>query len=256
MTKAGVYMKIPKLSKSTLVDRTVEVLYQQILDGEIKPGDRLLGEVEMGKGLGVARTTVREAYSHLIGLGIIERKDKGIYVATEPSLMIDSRLSSFILGNWELHQFYEARRVLESELVYLAAERATDEEVEELIQINEKFKENEFEKDDYWQHDKMFHLALAELADNDILFSMYKILMELYKKFEEDVSKLNKSGIRNPYLTHKNIINAIKNHDSDTAKELVIEMLSSVEEDIVKQKVKENLVLDKDKEIAGALAKK
>lgn len=237
-------MKIPKISKSTLVDKTVEVLYQQILNGEIKPGDRLLGEIEMGKGLGVARTTVREAYSHLIGLGIIERRDNGIYVSTRPTSIIDSRLSSFILGNWELHQFYEARRVLESELVYLAAERATKEEIEELIEINERFKENGIAKDDYWHHDKLFHLTLAELAGNDILFSMYKILMDLYQKFEDQISKLNESGVRNPYLTHQNIITAIKNHDSTKAKELVVEMLSSVEEDIVKLKAKENFPSD------------
>lgn len=42
-------MNIPKLAKSSLVDKTVEVIYQQILNGDIKPGDRLLGELEMGK---------------------------------------------------------------------------------------------------------------------------------------------------------------------------------------------------------------
>jgi GntR family transcriptional regulator, transcriptional repressor for pyruvate dehydrogenase complex len=237
-------MNIPKLAKSSLVDKTVEVIYQQILNGDIKPGDRLLGELEMGKRLGVARTTVREAYSHLIGLGIIERRDNGIYVATEPTAIIDSRLSSFILGNWELHQFYEARRVLESELAYLAAERATEEEIERLTEINENFKDGRIAQDDYWQHDKMFHLALAELANNDILFSMYKILMELYKKFEDEIYELNKSGVRNPYLTHKNIILAIKSQNPEEARKLVFEMLSTAEEDIVKQKAKEKFKLD------------
>ncbi|MFS0645118.1 FadR/GntR family transcriptional regulator [Siminovitchia sp. 179-K 8D1 HS] len=237
-------MKLPKLARSTLVDQTVDVLYQQILKGEIKPGDKLPGELEMGKQLGVARTTVREAYSHLIGLGILARKENGIYVTTEPSSIIDSKLSSFILMNWELHQFYEARKILESELAYLAAERATPGDIDRLNKINEYFKENEIEDDDYWKYDRMFHLELAELADNDILFSMYKLLMEIYKKFENDIFKLNKSGVRNPYVTHKNIIEAIKNNDPIRSKQLVLEMLSSAEKDLVKLKVNEKLNSD------------
>lgn len=237
-------MKLPKLARSTLVDQTVDVLYQQILKGEIKPGDKLPGELEMGKQLGVARTTVREAYSHLIGLGILERKENGIYVTTEPSSIIDSKLSSFILMNWELHQFYEARKILESELAYLAAERATPDDIDRLNKINEYFKENEIEDDDYWKYDRMFHLELAELADNDILFSMYKLLMEIYKKFENDIFKLNKSGVRNPYVTHKNIIEAIKDNDPIRSKQLVLEMLSSAEKDLVRLKVNEKLHSD------------
>lgn len=234
-------MKLPKLSRSSLVDQTVDVIYQQILNGKIKPGDKLIGENEMGKQLGVARTTVREAYSHLNGLGIIERRDNGLFVTTEPTTIIDSKLSSFILMNWELHQFYEARKILESELAYLAAERATPKDVDRLNEINEYFKENVIRDDEYWHFDKMFHLELAEIADNDILFSMYKLLMEIYKKFEGDISKLNKSGIRNPYLTHRNIIKAIEKNDSTQARKLVIDMLSSAEKDLVRQKVKENL---------------
>ncbi|MFE8696415.1 FadR/GntR family transcriptional regulator [Cytobacillus sp. FJAT-53684] len=232
---------LPKLSRLTLVDRTVDVLYQRILNGSLKPGDKLLGEVEMGKQLGVARTTVREAYSHLIGLGIVERKENGIFVATEPNSIIDSKLSSFILMNWELKQFYEARRILESELVTLAAERATPEDINRLNDINEYFKENGVIADDYWEYDRMFHLEIAKIADNDILYSMYKLLMEFYKKFESDIYKLNKSGVRTPYITHKNIIEAIANNKPVQAKNLVYEMLSSVEKDLVRQKVNEKL---------------
>lgn len=234
-------MDLPKLPRLTLVDRTVDVLYQRILSGKLKPGDKLLGELEMGKQLGVARTTVREAYSYLIGLGIVERKENGIFVATEPNSIIDSKLSSFILMNWELKQFYEARKVLESELAVLAAERATPEDIDRLNEINEYFKENGIADDNHWEYDRMFHLEIAKIADNDILFSMYKLLMEIYKKFESDIYKLNKSGVRTPYTTHRNIIEAIANNNSVEAKELVYEMLSSTEKDLFKQKVNEKL---------------
>jgi DNA-binding LacI/PurR family transcriptional regulator len=57
-------------------------LRRQIENGTLKPGERLLPEIEIAKGYGLARGTVRQALLLLVNLGLLQRtRRKGTFVA-------------------------------------------------------------------------------------------------------------------------------------------------------------------------------
>lgn len=68
-----------------------EMIHQQIIKGELKPGAKLPSEVELAAQLGVSRTTVRQAILSLVHEGLLTRyQGKGTFV-TQPKLHGDLR---------------------------------------------------------------------------------------------------------------------------------------------------------------------
>ena len=55
----------------TLSDRILRIVEQAILNGTIKPGERLI-ETELSKNLGISKSPVREALKRLKGEGIVK----------------------------------------------------------------------------------------------------------------------------------------------------------------------------------------
>jgi len=62
------------LGRPTLPGAIVDQIRQQILAGELEPGEELPSERDLASGFGVNRTTVREALMELTRLGLIDRK--------------------------------------------------------------------------------------------------------------------------------------------------------------------------------------
>ncbi len=233
-------MKLPKISRTTLVDKVVEIIFEKIKQGEFKPGEKLPGEIDLSTQLGISRPTIREALSYLIGLGIIERRDSGIQVASEPTASIQSRLSSLILVGLETKKLYEARRVLEVEIAGLAAQRASNDDIDELIKLNNRVIEKLHDEVEYWNMDVDFHLEVAKIADNEILFSLYKVVLDLYKKIEKGILK-QKKIIESTPENHWNLIEAMKNGNSVKAKEVVNTALEDAEEQMIGIRINEEL---------------
>ena len=62
----------------------MQQLERFISEGLLKPGDQLPAELELARGLGVSRSTVREAKRALAGRGLVElRGARGAFVSEE-----------------------------------------------------------------------------------------------------------------------------------------------------------------------------
>ena len=68
---------LASLDRSTLRERALEALRAAIISGQYRPGDHL-GEVDLGKHLGVSRGTVREALRHLQQEGLVTTGNRGM----------------------------------------------------------------------------------------------------------------------------------------------------------------------------------
>lgn len=82
---------LPSLDKNSNIPyylQLKEIIQAKIEDGELNPGDKLPGEVELCRIMGVSRTVVRQALLELVYDGLIYKlKGKGTYVA-EPKMVI------------------------------------------------------------------------------------------------------------------------------------------------------------------------
>jgi DNA-binding GntR family transcriptional regulator len=136
----------------SVVDLVYRELRTRILRGDVEPGRRL-AQAELAAELGVSRTPVREALRRLTGEGLVEfRTNYGFSVA-------ESQIGGM------LHRM-EVRAVLEPGIAALAAERRSQEHLEEMqAAIDEERKARSAEA----AHDasRRFHIALARATGND-----------------------------------------------------------------------------------------
>ncbi len=134
--------------------RAYNALRQAILTSDLAPGHPLL-EIEISEHLGVSRTPVREAIRKLAADGLVEVIPyKGAFVKA--------------LSRQEVGQIYETAEGLEGMVAKLAAQRATPDQAEALLEQIRRMR-SAFEAGDtemLIEADDRFHLMMHEMAAN------------------------------------------------------------------------------------------
>src|SRR5215208_2254945 len=129
----------PLEREQRLYERVVEKVLELISSGTWKPGYRLPPERELSEAFGVSRTVVREAVKALEARGVLESATgSGVSVRRADFNMVSRSLQTYMqLTNQDDFEIRlnEVRRVLEVEMVALAASRITSEQQTQLRQI-------------------------------------------------------------------------------------------------------------------------
>jgi GntR family transcriptional repressor for pyruvate dehydrogenase complex len=111
---------------STLTAGVVEQIRRQIIDGDIRPGDRLPAESALEKQFSVSRTVIREAISRLHAAGLVETyRGKGTYVLTRPSTQAFVGTPENVRSFQDRIDLLDFRLGAEVEAAALAARRRT-----------------------------------------------------------------------------------------------------------------------------------
>jgi DNA-binding GntR family transcriptional regulator len=197
-----------------------DALREAILSGTLKPGDRLM-EVQLAEEMGVSRTPVREAIRKLELEGLVVMVPrKGAYVSG--------------LSLKDAADLFEIRQSLEGLAASLAAERITDEEIKMLEdsfkQLVEATKSQVVE--DIMKKDADFHQVLFNATRNDRLTQIISNLKEQIDRFRLK-SFSNPSRMKSILKEHKNILDAIKDRDTDRAEKLAKQHIENVETNVM-----------------------
>ncbi len=105
----------------------VEDVQRLILDGGLRPGDRLPAEKELAAELGVSRGSLREGVRALVVLGILEaRHGDGTYVTDLDPATLLSPVAFFADLPGDQTSLHAVRATLETEAAGLAALHMTD----------------------------------------------------------------------------------------------------------------------------------
>ncbi|MDQ4111909.1 MAG: GntR family transcriptional regulator, partial [Actinomycetota bacterium] len=75
-----------------LTDEAIEKIKEMILDGRLKPGDRLPREADLSVQLGISRSSLREAVRALSMMRILDvRQGDGTYVTSlTPEILLET----------------------------------------------------------------------------------------------------------------------------------------------------------------------
>jgi GntR family transcriptional repressor for pyruvate dehydrogenase complex len=116
----------------------------------------------------------------------------------------------------------DARLMLEPELARMAALRATGSALAEMKQCIDEMDCNEYEQFEYW--DRRLHSTIARTADNPLLIAMFSFLEASRKK--QAIALVTKrfassERIAAVRVEHRRIVEAIAEHDSQTAEALM-----------------------------------
>ena len=157
-----------------LTDVAIEKIKAMIMDGRLKPGDRLPREADLAQLLGISRGSLREAVRALSMMRVLDvRQGDGTYVTSlTPELLLETL--GFII---DFHQdssildLFEVRRALEP----LAAEKAallmTASDAADLVSLVDGLSP-EARLEEVVANDLEFHHRIAAASGNTVLCSL------------------------------------------------------------------------------------
>jgi GntR family transcriptional repressor for pyruvate dehydrogenase complex len=216
-------MKIPlkPIKHKRISDQVFDQLRELIFRGELKPGEQLMPERELSEALNVSRTSVRDAISKLVVMGLLEHKQgQGTFVRSPNSLERHPLAVAMEARDATLQDLLEVRMGLECNAAALAAQRAVESDIHFLEKSLEEMKEEVKSGRLGTEADVSFHMAISYATKNpvqihimkdfyDFLFvGIKESLLHLYEKSEQIETILKQ---------HTEIFRAIKNHDPEQA---------------------------------------
>lgn len=216
-------------------EEIVQQIKSLIKDGKLLPGEKLPPERTLADLLGVGRSSLREAINILETLGFVEvKKREGIFIRTVSSTIIFDPLRQILEEDrGKLYELYELRKDIELASIYMAAKLRSKEDLvrieKPLIRMIEDSKESHFSLSD----DVEFHLAVAQATHNWLRVHILKNILDLVADYMDlIVQKLieEKTGVFIVLDQHKKIYQAIQKRNQESARVLMNEHLTWVEE--------------------------
>ena len=166
------------MEKKSLAQQTAEGLYSRIVvEKGLKPGEKLPNEVELAGELGVSRATLREAIRTLTAQGVLEvRRGKGTFVSAAVEEMDDFGFSSLERVRGQLRDLFELRSIFEPRAAALACQRATEEELANILARGEEVERCIRAGEDRTQADRAFHAAIVRGTHNEFLVRLLPLI--------------------------------------------------------------------------------
>lgn len=201
-----------------------EQLRDAIFRGKFSPGERILPERELATIMNVSRTSVRNAITRLITLGYLENhQGKGTFVAAKDSVggrnpfinLINPQLST-------IDELLEYRIGFGSHGVSLAAERATDHDIEYLEEVLSRSEGEQWTPEKETETDIAFHMGIAYATHNSVYIDLTRRFYEyMFLRLKDAHSLIYENQARRAEIErqHHQILICIKNHDAAGARE-------------------------------------
>jgi GntR family transcriptional regulator, transcriptional repressor for pyruvate dehydrogenase complex len=226
-----------RLVAERLSDRLAVLLGEQIDSGALRPGDRLPTEQKLALAYGVSRTVVREAVHQLRSRRlVVSRQGSGVFVAPTPDhqpLEFDPAVLDSVDA---VVHVVEVRRVLESEIAALAAERATRSQVGAMRRALKAIDGAAAAGHDGVAEDLAFHRAIGEATGNP-QFGLLLAFLEQYLRASMRITRANEARrldfMQAVRLEHRAIVDAIAAHDPALARRRAREHLVRGEQRLV-----------------------
>lgn len=208
--------------ESTLASRVAGQIEQLIVDGHLKPGDRLPSERQLAHQFGVSRTVVREAVRSLAAKNLLQvQAGSGTIVSTPSAESVAETMSLFLrVGQLELdyEKVHEVRRTLEIAIAGLAAERRSAADIAEMEEILQQARRIRGDRDEFAANDVAFHAALARATHNELytllLDSVADIMLRV-RQMAFDVPEMPTRAL----MHHADILARVKAGDADAARD-------------------------------------
>ena len=209
--------------------RTAEAVVERfrglILDGVLRPGDRLPAERQLALDLDVSRPILRDALAQLEADGlIVARHGEGTFIADLIGDVFSEPVARLMRSSTRgMADYLEFRRLLEADMAAMAAERATQSDRDMLLAVGDAMREAHAKSnaDLEARLDVELHTLIVEAAHNLVFLH---VLRACYTLLADDVFSNRKRlyaqpGERKVLLDqHLALIDAITCGDADAAR--------------------------------------
>jgi DNA-binding FadR family transcriptional regulator len=237
-------------SAQRLHEGVVEQIVTHIISGKLPPGSSLPSETTLAQQFDVSRTVIREAVRVLAGKGLIEVKHgSGMLVQPESHWNYLDPLILFkhLQVNQDksiLNALFELWRVIEVEVVALAALRRKPEHLQTLQTLIAKMLTVLDDPKAYTLLDIAFHDTILAAAGNRLLAQTLRPARQAIFA-SHMISSQRTAGIASSEHSHEEIASAIERGDQESARREMLVHISQFEEDvheIISQGIPANII--------------
>lgn len=199
-------MKIRQIHTETIKDQIYQILRQQIMDGTLHPGDRIV-EQDVADQLGVSRSPVREAIKQLIGDGLLcNIPNRGAFVKK--------------LTAKEVQDTYDMRVLLEEYAIMHIDPKLREKNRKQLQKMKDRI-DREIENlsvQEYETMDQDVHVMIIRLCGNQVIADTYDTLWGKIAFFRS-ISLMSKERQLSSLQGHAMILASLLDGDDQKAYE-------------------------------------
>lgn len=197
-------------------DQVLDQLRELVLRGELKPGQQIMPERELAAALNVSRTSVRDAISKMVVMGLLEqRQGQGTFVRL-PADQQNPLAVAMETQEASLANLLEVRMGLECAAAAYAARRATDEDLRFLEKSLTDMRAEVASGRLGTEADVGFHMAISFASKNPLqVYIMKNFYDYLFYSIRENLAQLYErpGNIESILQQHQAIFEAIRSHD-------------------------------------------
>ena len=208
-----------------------QAIIETIASNQLKPGDVLPPERELGRQFGVSRTVIREAVQALAAKGLLEvRSGSGVRIVAVDESRVRESMRHFVHGSsLDYGKVDEMRHVLEVAAAGLAAERATDDDIAAMDETITLFENECSNLEKSVLHDLAFHRAVARATHNELFLLLHDSMGEMLLEVRRRNLSRGRPERRLVVAMHQRIRDAIAAHDPPGAQEAMRDHLGHVQ---------------------------
>ena len=220
-------------------DSIVAQIESMILEGLLKPGERLPAERDLAEKLNVSRPSLREAIVILESRGMLEAKrGGGTFIRDIAGAAITDPLVDLLQSRPETtFDVLELRHALEEVAAYQAARRATDSDRKIIEQryseLESVYSADSLDPSQEALADMEFHLSIADASHNLALVHVMRGLMSVLKNsISFNLNRIRESGDNHTAVQaqHRALFEAVITGDAEAARDAARQHLSFVRE--------------------------
>ncbi len=216
---------------------TVDFLGEAIVAGRYGDGGAMPPEPSLCEELGVSRTVVRESVKSLVAKGLVQTGPK-VGTRVMPSEhwnwfdpdVIAWQVKAGLTPEF-VRDLQDLRLIVEPAAIRLAAQRATQQDIDGIEEAYAGMKIAVYEGGDYVTHDLRFHQGLLRASRNRMLVQMSKALSALLRTSFE-ISTRRKDGPLISLPLHRAVLDAVIAHQPDQAEAAVRILIDGARDDI------------------------
>ncbi len=212
------------IRRDSVSTKVIDQILKLISEKQLRPGDRLPPERKLAEILHVSRPSLREALHALAIMKILEnRQGAGTYITSlKPEIIIEHLETIFVLDDSTYLQLLQARKVVETGIVEMAAEKITDADLERLQECLDREQQVIDDPEQFLKLDIEFHRIISESAQNSLLNNFMNSIIRLGIHSRRRTGE--KLEVRERTVAdHRLIMQALKNRDPEHAR---LEMLN------------------------------
>ncbi|MEG5263756.1 FadR/GntR family transcriptional regulator [Pseudomonas sp. JDS28PS106] len=198
--------------------RIVQELGMQIVSGRFKPDEKLPAEALLCEEYAVSRPVLREATRVLVAKGLVYSRPRvgTVVKARREWHLLDPDVLHWVMQSSPQNEFFNlltsVRAVIEPAVAALAAQHATDEEIESIDEAYQRMEAAQT-AEAWLQPDLDFHSRIADATHNDLLAHLCNMLsLALREALKHSNQRPNLHELALP--RHKAILTAIQNRDA------------------------------------------